>query len=144
MLAEARSVIAFDPNYKDDEEHKSQIIVYEGFLTQLVTGQLSLSTPYYTHVMAALKRMSCVRQLKRGGGNAPSQWELIRQPTLKAFLEAQPKKTKAQTKDAMLQDQINTLTKRVSEVETVQTQILGRLTELFGIETSGESTGTDG
>src|ERR1700746_4209559 len=54
-------------------------LVYEGFLTRLFS-ELQLATPYYTSVMQRLRKMGCVRQLSRGGGNSPSRWELIKDP----------------------------------------------------------------
>lgn len=57
-----------------------QFLIWEGHLTKLF-AQLHLSVPYYTSVTRELKRMSCIRQRRRGGGNAASQWELLREPT---------------------------------------------------------------
>jgi len=57
-----------------------RMLVYEGKFTQLVGG-VGLSVPYYTSVRQALMSMGCIRQLRRGGGGALSQWELVRQPT---------------------------------------------------------------
>lgn len=54
-------------------------LVYEGFLTKLFE-KCYLSVPYYTHVMDELQRMGCVVQLRRGGGSAKSQWELVQRP----------------------------------------------------------------
>src|SRR5947207_2735468 len=58
------------------------MVVYEGMLTRLMAGPpLMLSTPYYTKIRRELLRMGCIRQLKRGGGNSASQWELCTPPT---------------------------------------------------------------
>ena len=65
----------------------NSMLVYEGKLVELVTGTCKLSVPYYTKVTQALKGMGCARQLRRGGGNSLSQWELIREPTLEIFEE---------------------------------------------------------
>ena len=59
----------------------SNMLVYEGKLVELVVDTCGLSVPYYTKVTQALKGMGCARQLRRGGGSSPSQWELIREPT---------------------------------------------------------------
>lgn len=56
-------------------------LVWEGHLTRLVSGQLNLSTPYYTGVTRALRSMGCIRQLRRGGGSTESMWELVKPPT---------------------------------------------------------------
>jgi hypothetical protein len=58
--------------------------VWEGHTTRIF-NDLRLSTPYYTSVMAHLKRMGCVEQLRRGGGSATSLWLLIREPTLDLY-----------------------------------------------------------
>src|SRR5882757_3836561 len=74
--------------YKDGEEVKIAI-VYEGFLTKLVTEQLHLSVPYYTSTIRALKKMGCMSQLRRGGSTSPSQWQLFREPTEELFRSTQ-------------------------------------------------------
>ncbi len=62
-------------------------LVYEGFLTHLVTDsdKLNYSTPMYTKLTRQLKAMDCMRQLKRGGSTAMSRWLLLQPPTLKHF-----------------------------------------------------------
>src|SRR5690348_13949878 len=72
----------------ESEGDPDEIMVYEGFFTQLVTSRLNLSVPYFTQIRKALMNMGCIRQLKRGGGTSPSQWELIYEPTLEAFMNA--------------------------------------------------------
>jgi hypothetical protein len=59
-------------------------LVYEGYLTKLF-GSLQLSTPYYTKVREMLKVMGCIEQLRRGGGNTPSRWRLVREPNEESF-----------------------------------------------------------
>ena len=135
MLRQAKAVVtvsAGDPHDDEDDDRASQIIVYEGFLTQLVTSKLNLSVPYYTSVRKALMEMGCIRQLKRGGGTSPSQWELIYEPTLEAFMAATPKKVPEQPKDAMLQEQIASLNTRVSDLESISESVLEALAEQFG------------
>lgn len=61
------------------------MVLYEGKLTELITKDCNLSMPYYTSVTKALVAMACARQLRRGGGNSLSQWELIQEPTLELF-----------------------------------------------------------
>lgn len=63
------------------------MLVYEGKLVELVTETCKLSVPYYTKVTQALRGMGCARQLRRGGGNSPSQWELIEAPTIEKYEE---------------------------------------------------------
>lgn len=62
-------------------------VVWEGALTRLITRDLNLSIPYYTSITRTLRAMGCIRQLKRGGGTAGSQWELINDPTEDKFNE---------------------------------------------------------
>lgn len=101
-----------------------EYVVWEGMLTTLITSKLNLSVPYYTSVTRALKRMGCIRQIKRGGGTAPSQWELIREPTEQLFNETKPLKAKAQDKYALMQDQITNLNKRVAVLERALKRIV--------------------
>lgn len=130
MLDEAR---ALAPNDNPDE-NEDVIIVYEGFLTKLITHQLNLSVPYYTSVRTALIRMGCVRQMRRGGGSSPSQWEMIYEPTLEAFLKAEPPKSPKQTKAGATEQQIVALARRVSDLEAWQEGVNDMLTEHFGAE----------
>lgn len=62
-------------------------MVYEGFLTKLVTVELRLSVPYYTTITRALKEMGCIKPLRRGGSTTESQWEVCYEPTLEAYKE---------------------------------------------------------
>ncbi len=91
--------------------------MYEGMLTKLITVELNLSVPYYTSILRALKRMGCVRQIRRGGGTSASQWELICPPTEEAFLLVRPRKAPKKGKQEMQQDQINALNNRVLALE---------------------------
>jgi hypothetical protein len=61
-------------------------LLWEGHLTKLF-GRLHLSVPYYTTVTRELKRMGCIKQWRRGGGNASSMWEVVMPPTQQAFLD---------------------------------------------------------
>jgi hypothetical protein len=69
-------------------EGDSHMIVWEGFLTRLVKD-LKLSVPYYSTIRTALMSMGCIRQLRRGGGTSPSQWELIKPPTMELWNKMQ-------------------------------------------------------
>lgn len=108
----------------DDEGVEQTIIVWEGMLTQFITGELHLSVPYYTKITQALKRMGCISQLKRGGGTAPSQWRLITEPTIQLFLTTQPMKTKPQGNQASLQQQMDSFNKRLGVMERAFTKII--------------------
>jgi hypothetical protein len=93
-------------------------IVWEGFLTDLIQGQLAFSSPYYTSIMQALTGMGCVRQLRRGGSTTESQWILEHDPSLEDFLEykeatATPKPSPL---DPLLQ-QLRDLTRRIERLE---------------------------
>jgi hypothetical protein len=97
-------------------------IVYEGYLTTLIKEELNLSTPLYTHITRALKKMGCIRQLRRGGGNSKSQWELVKTPTQELFRtevgETQPHRTRYVTYEQyeMMQQQIVDINRRLNEM----------------------------
>jgi hypothetical protein len=59
-------------------------LVWEGHLTKLFSS-LHFSVPYYTSVTRELKRMGCISQIRRGGGNAASKWQLHHEPTEELF-----------------------------------------------------------
>jgi hypothetical protein len=103
--------------------------VYEGFLTRLF-AQRQLATPYYTRVMQALKIMGCVRQLSRGGGTAPSRWELITEPTLELFDILEQKRLKIQTKLGQVADMTNQNSKKIGTLEALVEALNDRLEAL--------------
>lgn len=107
---------------------EEEMIVYEGFLTHLVSGQ-SLSVPYYTFCRRALIDMGCIRQIKRGGARAPSQYEMIKAPTEELFKEANPKDIKNDVLGRkgevnMLKKQITDLNGRVLTLEDFMEAII--------------------
>lgn len=116
---------------RDDPEH---IIIYEGFLTQLITQKLNLSVPYYTKVRKALLRMGCIRQLRRGGGSSPSQWELIFEPSLDAFIKQEPPKTPKQDKFSAIEHQVIALIRRVDDLEQSRDAMIEAFAKHFGVE----------
>lgn len=91
-------------------------LVYEGFLTRLF-NQLELATPYYTSVMQRLRKMGCVRQLARGGGNAPSKWLLLDDPSWEAFEGSEQKKLRDSTWKGQMEGQFKALQDRVEILE---------------------------
>jgi len=113
--------------YRDGTDDK-EAVVYEGFLTKLVTEELHLSTPYYTTVMRALKKMGCATQLRRGGSTATSQWRLHHEPTEDLFREkiGLPKKPTSQHKHRMDQHEgmIQDLNVRVLVLEDALKNII--------------------
>lgn len=113
---------------------EQDILIYEGFLTQLVQKDLSLSVPYYTSIRKSLINMGCIRQLKRGGGTAPSQWELIYEPTFEAFESATPSKIPKQTKEEATMQQIQALSNRIGVLEKQFEEIVQLLQKTYGTE----------
>lgn len=91
----------------DGEGGVVNILVWEGFLTKMF-GDLDLSVPYYTKCTQALKNMGCIRQLRRGGGNSPSQWEIIQSPTPALFDAEVPRKRRRNRTEA-LEDMVKDL-----------------------------------
>jgi hypothetical protein len=111
------------------EVHESEVpmLVWEGFLTKLMLN-LNLSVPYYSTVKNYLTKMGCIRQLKRGGGTTPSQWELIKPPT-PALWDALPEKPANRpgpvsgtdpSEVAMLKQRLSNLAERQDKLEEGQ------------------------
>jgi len=110
------------------ESHATQIegvhaLVYEGFLTRLFSD-LQLATPYYTSVMQRLKKMGCVKQLSRGGGNSPSRWELIKDPVWEDFEIADQRRLRSATKLGQLEGQVTALNTRLTNLEDQMRRLL--------------------
>lgn len=136
MFDEARAVNKGSERSDDPDENTEelQVIVYEGFLTQLITGRLNLSVPYYTTVMQALRNMGCVRQLRRGGSTTPSQWELIYEPNLKAFMEQKPEKARRPTRQDIRDQRLDELEKKVRGLEEFKEAVMAFLAKQQGVE----------
>ena len=120
---------------RDDQDRS--LIVYEGILTNLILKECNLSTPYYSSVTQALRGMGCIRQLKRGGGTAPSLWELITEPTLEAFRNFKPPRA-PQTRITQLQDQVDNLIARVTELERIFSKVISAEGSLVLDDEDGE------
>lgn len=75
-------------NAREVREGDVPMLIWEGFTTHLLK-ELKLAVPYYSTIRTALIKMGCVRQLRRGGGSSPSQWELIREPSLDLWVKMQ-------------------------------------------------------
>jgi len=99
-----------------EEEGGGNMIVYEGFLTQLFKD-LRLSVPYFTSVTQELKRMGSIRQLRRGGGQAPSQWELVKAPSEELWRESEPMNKPGKSRMDILEQKVRDLTKQVNDAE---------------------------
>lgn len=121
MLTQAKGVDVAQVEPAD--EHRT-MIVWEGFLTRFITEELHLSVPYYSSVTQALKRMGCIRQLRRGGGTSPSQWELITEPTPALFEHAVPPKPHKVTKIQALQDLWDAHESRIKALEDILENII--------------------
>lgn len=92
-----------------------EFLVYEGFLTRLITQDLHFSNPYYTKVTKKLKAMDCIRQVKRGGSTSPSRWALLQSPTMKLFeVAVDSNKNRGSGMKADLQQQIRDLNERMT------------------------------
>lgn len=103
--------------------------VWEGFFTKLITEDLGLSVPYYTAIRRELIRMECIRQLRRGGGSSPSQWELLREPTEELWHSAPPKRSQTNSKQDATAGQVGDLIKRIEVLEQHMEVIIAALAD---------------
>jgi DNA-binding transcriptional regulator PaaX len=113
MMSEATPELDHDPAA---ETPATGYMIWTGHTTQLF-ARLGLSTPYYTTVMDRLKKMGCVEQIKRGGGNALSKWRLVRPPEEEFFHAAERMKKPTQGSHAALEQQVRSLSIRLSSLE---------------------------
>jgi hypothetical protein len=105
-----------------------EMTVWEGFFTKLITEELNLSVPYYSTVRRELIRMECIRQMRRGGGSSPSQWELLQPPTEELWHNAPPKRAQTNSKQDATAGQVGDLIRRLERVEQNIEVILEALT----------------
>jgi hypothetical protein len=108
-------------------EGKTRMVVWEGHLTRLIGTDLDLPTPYYTAIRGHLLAMGCVRQLRRGGGTATSQWELLKPPTPTLFDEANSKPRP--TQDGPAEQRVRDLLQRVAVLEKNQAVIIDAMND---------------
>jgi hypothetical protein len=92
-------------------------LVYQGYLTKLFAS-LQLSVPYYTKVMDVLKSMGCLEQLRRGGGNSPSRWILIRRPEEDSFNSFINMKRTGKGRLAIAEQQIRDAHRRMNDMDS--------------------------
>lgn len=98
---------------------QSTALVYEGYYTSLFV-EAEMPMPYYTKVTRLLKTMGCIRQLRRGGGAAMSQWEVLDPPNLQDFevaLRLVEARNPTKSKTASNTQSILDLTERVTFLE---------------------------
>jgi len=134
MLAQAKLVRAVEVEDEEEQSQEGDMVVYEGALTSLVTQELHLSVPYYTSVTRALKAMGCVKQLRRGGGQALSQWLLLREPTVELYQNMSPQTVTAARRTPSKLDQ---LAQRVSDHDdrlTAVEDFMAQIIDHFGTE----------
>lgn len=131
----ARSYVVRINKTEDPERHTEQgdMVVYEGSLTALITEDLHLSTPYYTKLLRLLKGMGCVRQLRRGGGTSPSQWEMQTEPTEELFqfcIENNSRLASSKpSRYEALEQQVRDMNERVLKIEAILSQFIQGATE---------------
>lgn len=91
-------------------------MIWTGHTTQLF-ARLGMATPYYTTVMQALKKMGCVEQVRRGGGNSMSKWRLVRKPEEEAFEAAEKIKKPTGGSLEAVKQQVRSLNERLTVLE---------------------------
>jgi hypothetical protein len=93
--------------------------VWEGYTSKLFAS-LGISVPYYGRVLSALTRMGCITQLRRGGGTAPSQWRLWKDPVLEEFLKTVEEIPGRQKRETLLESQVGDIRKQLGGVDIPQ------------------------
>lgn len=115
-----------------DATPTSEGLVYEGYMTKLITKQLNLAIPYYTLVTQAFKGMNCAKQLQRGGGNSKSRWLLKKEPTLETYLaweeeRRNSKRSDSVSKTAVQLQMIQDLDSRIETLESALAELIDAL-----------------
>lgn len=98
----------YDEMKSQAREEPNEGLVYEGHLTKLFAG-LQMPTPYYTTIKQRLVRMGCIEQIRRGGGNSPSRWRLLREPAEDTFQGFEALRVRSTGKVATLEQQFKNL-----------------------------------
>ncbi len=108
-MEEQASTESLGPAHGDEEG-----LVYDGHTTKLIRD-LGLPTPYYTKVLKELKRMDCIRQLRRGGSTTTSRWLLMQEPTVELFTKMQASNKPGGSRLDVLEQQVRDLRKRLDK-----------------------------
>jgi hypothetical protein len=101
------------------------VMVYTGHLTKLITDELKLPNPYYTATTRELVRMGCILQLRRGGGNASSQWVLVKMPSEQLWREKVATKRRSTSRLDFLEQGQRDIHNRLTQLENQIRQLLG-------------------
>jgi hypothetical protein len=108
-------------------ESGEPMVLWTGHLTHLIKDKLNYSTPYYSSITQNLKRMGCIKQIRRGGGNAPSVWELLKEPSEDLFKNAEELRKPGNTSQDMFMQNMRDLNARLVQVEaTVRALVDGK------------------
>jgi len=111
-----------DAKYEDlgIGDKKRRAPVYEGFTTKLFQS-LGLAGPYYTTVMRRLQHMECIKQLSRGGGSAPSRWELLKEPEYGDYDEVETKEREGSPRLHVVDDhRLTEIERRLDQLEELK------------------------
>lgn len=126
----------------DAMEEKATDGVYEGFVTKLLTIELSIPVPYYGKVLRLLAAMGCIEQLQRGGGTSPSRWKLHKKPVIEDFnkvVETSPGAALSSSRqqiDGAIDNRVRVLEQRLEGVDVKQAlfDLQKQINELKGIK----------
>ncbi len=108
-MVEQASTEGLGSAYGDEEG-----LVYDGHTTKLIRD-LGLPTPYYTKVLKELKRMDCIRQLRRGGSTTTSRWLLMQEPTVDLFTKMQASNKPGGSRMDILEQQMRDIRDRLNK-----------------------------
>jgi hypothetical protein len=104
---------------KNERVNGKHALVYEGHMTKLFRD-LNLATPYYSSVLQRLKQMGCIRQLSRGGGSAPSRWELLTDPDYDDFEAVETSKREGKSRLGDVEVKVADFGERLARLEAQQ------------------------
>lgn len=116
---------------KESERDADGNKIWRGAGTKLLAS-LNLSNPYYSHIMKALQRMDCIRQIRRGGGGQPSVWHLVQPPTSALWKMGNKDVDNKPAAQKQADQALRVMHERVSTLETKVEVLEARLEELNG------------
>lgn len=109
-------------------------LVYTGFLSRVVTGELKMPVPYYTYIVRTLEASKMAIQVRRGAGRTPSRWiitnNLATRAQIEAFLKSTTITSKPQGRYAALEQRIQDLTLRIDRLERLMNIMVPAVEEL--------------
>lgn len=124
--------------YEYMDKHKSRIITIDQFIWRGfgkdIAEALDMQVGSVYNLIAKLVELGCISRIRHGGTNTPSLYKLIKEPDGFEYTllkeQAVGSRAKSPTKNERIQDSLNRLSNRVTELERQFKELEVKYTQL--------------